>query len=239
MESILTDRQKAILEALIQEYVATAEPVSSAVIVRKHHLPYSTATVRNELFSLDREGFLYQPHTSAGRVPTDSGYRFYIEAIQKRNTGEGKRIEPSFRTLRYIDDEFDFLRQASRLLARLSGELSIAGFLERDIFYKAGLAEALRGPEFADEETARQFGELVDFLDEDLEEYVEGSDIADCKVFIGEENPLREARNYTLMIAQSPTPFDEAGVFAILGPRRMDYERNLTLLRTLKKLFNE
>ncbi len=236
---MVTERQKSILEALVREYVAVAQPVSSGELVRKYRLPYSPATVRNELLELDRGGLIFQPHTSAGRVPTDKGYRFFIETSVAADDGKEKKIERAFSSLLDIEDEFDFLRQTSRLLSQTSREFSMAGFLGRGLLYKSGLAEVLSGSEFADENAAQEFGEFADFLDDEIQGYFKSDDSADPVVFIGEENPIREARNYTLMISRSRTPFGEEGIFAILGPRRMDYENNLTVLRVMRNIFNK
>lgn len=235
---MVTERQKTILGALVQEYVKTAEPVSSGVLVKKYKLTYSPATVRNELFALDRDGFIYQPHTSAGRVPTDSGYRFFIENSSSGRK-QNEKIKKEFRPLSHIKDEFDFLRQSSRLLAKFSREFSMAGFFGRDILYKSGISEVLDRPEFSDEDTAREFGELIDFLDEAIEEHFRPEEILEPKVFIGEENPIREARGYTLMISSAGTPFGAEGMFAILGPRRMDYHKNIGLLRAFNDMFQD
>lgn len=80
---MLNDRKKEILQAIIEEYIQTAEPVSSNAIVKKYNLDYSSATVRNEMADLEKEGFLDKPHTSAGRVPSAKGYRFYVDELLK------------------------------------------------------------------------------------------------------------------------------------------------------------
>ena len=82
---MLNDRKKEILQAIIEEYIQTAEPVSSNAIVQKYHLNYSSATVRNEMADLEKKGFLDKPHTSAGRVPSAKGYRFYVDELLKED----------------------------------------------------------------------------------------------------------------------------------------------------------
>ena len=77
----LADRQREILRAVIHEFITTAQPVASGALVRRYGLPLSSATVRNELAALEDLGLLTHPHTSAGRVPTDLGYRFFIESL--------------------------------------------------------------------------------------------------------------------------------------------------------------
>jgi heat-inducible transcriptional repressor len=78
---MLDDRKKKILQAVIDEYINTAEPVSSNTLVEKYGLNYSSATVRNELAELELNGYLEKPHTSAGRVPSEKGYRFYVDEL--------------------------------------------------------------------------------------------------------------------------------------------------------------
>ena len=82
---MLNDRKKQILQAIIEEYIQTAEPVSSNAIVQKYGLNYSSATVRNEMADLEKEGFLDKPHTSAGRIPSAKGYRFYVDELLKED----------------------------------------------------------------------------------------------------------------------------------------------------------
>ena len=82
---MLNDRKKQILQAIIEEYIQTAEPVSSNAIVQKYKLDYSSATVRNEMADLEKEGFLDKPHTSAGRIPSAKGYRFYVDELLKED----------------------------------------------------------------------------------------------------------------------------------------------------------
>ena len=82
---MLNDRKKQILQAIIEEYIQTAEPVSSNAIVQKYNLDYSSATVRNEMADLEKEGFLDKPHTSAGRIPSAKGYRFYVDELLKED----------------------------------------------------------------------------------------------------------------------------------------------------------
>lgn len=83
---MLTERQARILSLIVEDYVETAEPVGSEALVRRHHLPLSPATIRNEMARLEEEGYLTHPHTSAGRIPADSGYRVYLESLMEEET---------------------------------------------------------------------------------------------------------------------------------------------------------
>src|SRR6266498_336945 len=77
------ERRLAVLRAIVEDYVATEEPVGSKALVERHGLGVSPATVRNDMAALEDEGYITQPHTSAGRVPTDLGYRYYVEALMR------------------------------------------------------------------------------------------------------------------------------------------------------------
>jgi heat-inducible transcriptional repressor len=85
----LTERQKSILMLVIRDYIETAQPVGSNALVKRYHLDLSSATVRNELAALDEVGYLRQPHTSAGRVPTEEGYRFFSSIRRAQTLSNG------------------------------------------------------------------------------------------------------------------------------------------------------
>src|SRR5882672_10849454 len=80
----LDERKAAILRAIVEEHIATAQPVGSQTIARSRRLGVSSATVRNEMTVLEREGYIVQPHTSAGRIPTDRGYRFFVDHFERQ-----------------------------------------------------------------------------------------------------------------------------------------------------------
>ncbi|HOX10891.1 MAG TPA: hypothetical protein PK333_02785, partial [Candidatus Moranbacteria bacterium] len=79
----MNTRQEKILSTVIEEYTKTAVPVGSQILANKYHFKVSPATLRNDMMALEKEGFLYQPHVSAGRIPTDKGYRYFVEEIMK------------------------------------------------------------------------------------------------------------------------------------------------------------
>ena len=83
MKKVLDDRKKRILQAIVDEYIATAEPVSSGAITQNYDLDFSSATIRNEMAELEKRGYLDKPHTSSGRVPSAKGYRFYVDELLK------------------------------------------------------------------------------------------------------------------------------------------------------------
>ncbi|HKW78527.1 MAG TPA: hypothetical protein VJQ09_05450, partial [Candidatus Limnocylindria bacterium] len=122
----LVERQRELLRAVIREYIATAEPVASAALVRRYGLGVSSATVRSELALLEEMGLLTHPHTSAGRVPTDLGYRFFIESLMPRPALQpDEQVTVSHQFQQAISNTADWMRLAASTLARLTAEAAI------------------------------------------------------------------------------------------------------------------
>ena len=170
---MLKERQKSILEAAILEHIKTTKPVASQELAQNFRLGAGPATVRNEMLRLDQLGYLEQPHTSAGRVPTDKGYRFFVDnllaEVDLKDT-EKRAIKKIFANL---DDEEKFIRELSKIISHLTGSLAGAGIFDEKIFYESGLAEVLKEPEFQETEYMQQFGQLVDNLEENLQEFLD------------------------------------------------------------------
>jgi len=121
----LDDRKLEVLRAIVEDYVATQEPVGSRALVERHNLRVSPATVRNDMAALEEEGYLRQPHTSAGRVPTDKGYRLFVDKLSRikpLSPAERRAIE---RFLVGAVDLDDVVHRTVRLLAQLTRQVAI------------------------------------------------------------------------------------------------------------------
>ena len=127
MDDILDERKKRILRAIIDDYIDTAEPIGSRTIARKHELGLSSATIRNEMADLEEMGFLAQPHTSAGRVPSDKGYRLYVDQLMKVNELSREEIEGIKNAMEVkINELSQLIRQASAVMSRITRYTSMA-----------------------------------------------------------------------------------------------------------------
>jgi len=123
----LTERHQNILRATIRHYIATAEPVGSKILAEEYALSVSSATIRNAMGSLEKAGLLYQPHTSAGRIPSDSGYRIYVDQLLDLDETKTVQIE------KYLRDELTLekwsfeaiIHRATKILASISGYISL------------------------------------------------------------------------------------------------------------------
>jgi heat-inducible transcriptional repressor len=134
-EKLELDKRKAfILATVVYEYIATAEPVGSLTLTQKYNLGVSSATIRNEMAELEASGYLVQPHTSAGRIPSDAGYRTYVDRLMQPESltkDDSRRIRDEFREA--SRELADVIEQTTRLLSGLSGNLAIAIAPSRDM----------------------------------------------------------------------------------------------------------
>jgi heat-inducible transcriptional repressor len=125
---MVEDRKLAVLRAIVEDYVATEEPVGSKALVERHGLGVSPATVRNDMAALEEEGFIAQPHTSAGRVPTDKGYRLFVDRLThvKPLSSAEKRAIATF--LDGAVDLDDVVQRSVRLLAQLTRQVAVVQY---------------------------------------------------------------------------------------------------------------
>jgi heat-inducible transcriptional repressor len=125
---VLDDRKLAVLRAIVQDYVSTMEPVGSKSLVDRHHLDVSPATIRNDMAVLEEQGYIMQPHTSAGRIPTDKGYRLFVDRLSgvKPLSGAERRAIETFLAGAYDLD--DVVMRTVRLLAQLTRQVAVVQY---------------------------------------------------------------------------------------------------------------
>ena len=230
----MTERQEKILNRIVEDYIDLAEPISSEFLEKKHDFGISPATIRIEMQKLTDKGFLSQPHTSAGRVPTDKGYRFFVDNLLKEGISE---FEDVFEIEKMLKEEReDILRFASHLskfLAETSSNLAAIHLLEKDFFFKEGWEGVLEEPEFEEKNLVFGFAHLLENFEKNIEALKLNSKI---KVYIGKENPFPKAKDFSIISSKCILPDEEEGIISLLGPKRMDYDRNISLINSLTKL---
>ena len=233
----MEERHKKILASVIEEYTNTAIPVGSKILVEKYAFKISPATIRNDMVELEKKGFLFQPHTSAGRIPTDKGYRFFVEEMmgeQKLTVPEQKKLQTEVLKLKAQNNRLS--RTTAKLLSSLSGNLAITG-REND-FYDFGMSELLDQPEFKEIDEFCRVAEALDYIDENIDSILAKVKDGETKIFIGHENPIKEISNCSMVVSPYMTKSGERGVLAIIGPKRMRYARNKSLLEYIGKLIS-
>ena len=234
---MITERQESILEKVIQEYVGSAYPVSSQFLVKKYNFGICPATIRNEMQKLTESGFLHQPHTSAGRVPTDKGYRFFVNNLLKEGISE---VEDIFEIEEILEEEKrDFLKlttHLSKFLAMASSNLATIHLFEKDFFFKEGWEEILKEPEFEEKTFIIDFAELLQNFENDIKNLDINSEI---KVYIGKENPFTKSKDFSIISSRCRFPDKEEVIVSLLGPKRMSYEKNISLINSIVKTLEE
>ena len=234
---MITERQNLILNRIIEEYIDSAEPVSSQLLEKKYNFRIRPAMIRIEMQKLTDKGYLYQPHTSAGRVPTDKGYRFFVDNLLTKEVSEFEDIFEIEEILK--EEREDILKWAAHLtkfLAEESSNFIILRLLKRDFLLKEGWEKILEEPEFQEEDLIFSFTKLLENFEENIEDLEINSGI---KIYIGRENPFSKARNFSIISSKCFFPQKEEGIISILVPKRMAYDRNISLINSLTKLFKE
>lgn len=231
---LLSERYAKLLAGLVEEYIDTARPVGSDALRESLDLDLSPATVRNVLRDLETEGYIFQPHTSAGRIPTDKGYRYYVDHLRgtKMSRREQASIERQFTQLRH---EYQHLaRSTAKLLSLLSRSVVISGIPAAHDTQLAGFTELLEQPEAASQEAVQEVGRIIDALDEYLTQFQPTS--SGPQVFIGEEIPFINARHTSLVVSDVHPENDQRMTLVLIGPKRMAYQRNVSLLNAVSEI---
>jgi heat-inducible transcriptional repressor len=235
--TIDNERQKLILEKIIQEYINSAEPVSSKKLEEKYNFGVCPATIRNEMQRLTDFGFLFQPHTSAGRVPTDKAYRFFVNNILESDLDdEMEKLKIEKNQLKRKQDAMKWMQFLTKELASLSSSLAVSYLGGEGILWKEGWEDLLQEPEF---QAADQISDFVKFL-KTFEEGVDKMKLdSGISVFIGKETPFSGAREFSLIICRCSFPDKEDGFVSLLGPKRMAYDKNIALINYVREIILE
>ena len=234
----LSKRQEGILFAIIEEYAEMAAPVGSVTLAKLFNV--SSATIRAEMARLEDFGYIAQPHTSAGRVPTDAGYRYYVNVISEHPevienyshlaTGDEKLLDRGNRVLEVrinSQTRADFaIRGAVDSLVELTGNLGLATI--GDQLYMSGIARLFTQPEFLDTARVQAVAKLLDNLEPWLREAATGQPL---NIFIGQENPIGKTSQVSLIISRFRSPFSDRSYIGVLGPTRQNYAKVMSLVR--------
>ena len=209
---------------IVRQYVETAEPVGSRYIARK--LGLSSATIRNAMADLEDEGYITQPHTSAGRIPTDKGYRYYIDSLMRtKNVNErmkGSIQEEYNRVVRTFED---ILEMTSHIMSSLTNYVGITLLPDIDKLYMDGTSHMIAEPEFRDFKKLyylikclEERKVLLDLLKNDFGE-------AGLTVHIGRENRLSYLVDCSIVTRGYKVKGKVSGRLGVIGPKRMVYEK--------------
>ncbi len=233
----ITERQTGILNSVVKEYINSAYPVSSQFLEKRCDFEVSPATIRIEMQKLTEGGFLYQPHTSAGRIPTDKGYRFFVDNFSATRPGKDKKFFEEFEQIeKVIEDSLKFTQLLTKNLASASSNLALSYLFDKDFLWKDGWEEILGEPEFKEANCISNFAKLLKNFEENITNLEMNSGI---KIYIGKENPFSKTRDFSIIISRCRFPKNQKGALAILGPKRMAYQKNIGLINSLIQLLEK
>ena len=213
-------RSEQLLKAIVELYIADARPIGSAALAETFEV--SPATIRNAMMALETEGYIYQPHTSAGRIPTIQGYKYYLDNLLSVSDCSEKE-----KTELQAAHETD-VRDLAKLLVDKTNLASIVAFAPSD-FYFTGLFKLFSQPEFEDYKMVLSMSQVVDSLEKAINSIYHKIDKP--QVLLGDDNPF--STDCSVIIA--PISKDNKQLLAILGPVRKDYNKILGLFEAIVK----
>lgn len=252
----LTQRQGEILERIVKTYIKSAEPVSSKFLEKKYAFGICPASIRIEMQKLTDKGYIFQPHTSAGRIPTDKGYRFFVDSLLKKEDSLEESLDAQIKEYleEKITNSIKFIQLITRGLALISSNLALGYLSNEKIIWKDGWDKIVKEPEFAEKKNIDDFIKMIGFfekeiakLEDDLKNKIDDEEgkkacrqiSSSIKVYIGKENPFPKAKEFSIIVTDYRLSYKEKGILALFGPKRMNYDKNIGSLNSLIKLLEK
>lgn len=230
----MTPRQAEILRSVVEQYAEVASPVGSNLLAKVFNV--SSATIRAEMAELERLGFIVQPHTSAGRIPTDKGYRFYVNHVSESiETAPERGAQRALMSRVQGGGQPDrVIRNTVDTLVELTHNLGLATIGSQ--LYMSGLSNLFGQPEFMQNGQVQEVARLLDNLEPWLREAAPNEALS---VYIGHENPIGSTAGCTLIISKFRSPFSDRSYVGILGPTRQSYRGVMNLVERAGKELEE
>lgn len=230
----MTERQYKILSAIVEQYAEVASPVGSQLLARAFNV--SSATIRADMAELEQMGFIHQPHTSAGRVPTDRGYRWYVNNLQ---AGEPHmQLQRNARTLNTrvlgAGEPTQAIKSAVDSLVDMTGNLGIGTIGSQ--LYMSGLSNLFAQPEFVGGDMLKGVTYLLDNLEPWLRETAPNQPL---NVYIGQENPIGKTSGCSLIISRFRSPYSDKSYIGVVGPTRQSYRNVMGLVSHAGQMLEE
>ena len=236
MEDFITDRQKDILDLVVENYIELARPISSKFLEEMADFGFSSATIRAEMSLLTQLGYLEQFHVSAGRIPSDKGYKFFVDSVEEKKKSVPRKIYELLTGFKKKKNprlsDFDDLTKEISFFSKVFTSFS---FPDKKLYFENGWQYLRREPESEQPDFWRE----ITCVTEEMEDLIE--DIRFEKksplVIIGNDMPCRKSKNLSFIGAPIKLK-DNRCFFYLLGPKRMDYQKNMGLAESIIKIFN-
>ncbi|MEZ4180074.1 MAG: hypothetical protein R3B41_00945 [Candidatus Doudnabacteria bacterium] len=233
--NLISKRQAQVLACIVKLYSETSKPVSSKELVERGYFDLSAATLRNEMQLLEEAGYITHPHTSSGRIPTDDGFRYFVNQLMdhvKLSAKQQTELRKEILKLQTVNTEIG--RRLAKLLASHSEQASFT-ILPEEVS-STGLSNILDSESLPVEdakEIANFFDHLDEYADQILNEYGE----REPQTFIGKELTLSRGSDYSMIVSGLTLPSGKKGVVGLIGPKSMKYPKNISLLEYIAKIF--
>jgi transcriptional regulator of heat shock response len=237
----IDSRKGDVLRAVVIDYIRTGEPVGSGAIVRRYRLGVSPATIRNDMSALEDLGYLVQPHTSAGRIPTDRGYRFYVDSLPHRaalSEAQRRAIATFFGEPPTPLEEV--LRRTAWLLSKLTSYGAVTQPPDAHHVFIGGAANIASEETFERRETVQHLFEVLEEQEDALLAWLRSLCRAeDVAVRIGHENPLAAMQEISLVVSPYRIRGRSAGTIAVIGPTRMQYPTAISAVQAVARKLSD
>ncbi|KKR29378.1 hypothetical protein A2715_03330 [Candidatus Woesebacteria bacterium RIFCSPHIGHO2_01_FULL_39_32] len=240
MSDAISSRQTHILKALIDEYIEAAEPIGSESLEKKYSLGVSPATIRNEMMALTTMGYLRQPHTSAGRVPTPKAMKFYIDQLmEEKQMSLADEVKAKEDVMDAKNDYDEILDEATHSLSHATQSLAVATIDNEDKLWHAGYSHIFHHPEFTDPTATSQLFSFIEEVQRMHELFFTrmtgGSPV---EVIFGEE--LGWPGFLPIGVVGSHFELQgRHGAIGVIGPTRLAYSRVIPVIRYFRDLIEE
>lgn len=235
----LSDRQLKILKFVVDEYIETAEPVGSLILDKKYNLGVSPATLRNEMAALTKNGYLKQPHTSAGRVPTPMALKYYVQNLMpNKDLSVTDEVSIKEHVWDYRTEFEKALREATKELAARTKSLAVSADNAGDTYY-SGTANILDMPEFYDIDLTRSVLTILDHFDNLSRIFNRSMDEADIHILLGDDLGNQTLASCGLIFTRFGTGKKYQGAIGVLGPYRCNYSRVIPTVKYVGNVIDE
>lgn len=229
-------RQEKILHAVVHEYIRHGDPIGSKLLYEEYDFDISPALIRSELHELMEAGYLSQPHTSGGRIPTDRGYREYIESVSDDISGT-EEIPDSMKKFESLCRETigESFKETVSLMSHAANALGVGYEFDPIAVYKHGLNALFDQIEGARYEDMTKIVDDFERLDERAPRITESVNLEDelSHVYIGKDSPVTKSDQLAVIMRGYELPDGRTVAISIVGPKRMNYKRNMMLLKLL------
>ncbi len=233
---IITSRQAKVLACIVKIHSETGKPIASKELIDKGFFDVSGATLRNEMQALEEAGLITHPHTSSGRVPTDEGFRYFVNQLMghvEMSMKEQQSLKKEIIKLQAVNAEIG--RRLAKMLAMHSSQASFAILPEG--VSSVGMSNILNNDQLLPEDT-KEIARFFDDLDEYAEQIITDYGDKEAQAFIGKELTLSKGSDYSMIVSGVKLPSGKKGVIGLIGPKSMKYPKNISLMEYITKFLS-